>query len=625
MIGGVAAAAGFVFLGNAFTNGTFAGHLISQIDQATESHQSDYAVYPPQDTVHAQPVWTAHRPSPVTDLSVARAPQRWGWFGKDSADLWSRGPNSKLEDTANPSFAIEDEGVKLPKSATLSRDVGGKSDAALAILDDEKRANKGKEMDDLVRKVEPLAESPAPIVPNPTQTPPPIQDNRKIIRTADVDLEVESYETTSTKLNGIVADEKGFVATANTSRLANGKIRAVVTVRVPPERFDSLILKLRDLGTIRHQNLGSQDITKAYVDLEARRAAKEAFLERLKKLLAEAKGSAKELLEVEVQMGKTIEEIEAIKGELKYYDNQVALSTLTLTISEKDLGQPFEYVQTLQSNIGLTARDADDAYAKAQKEIADAGGQVVDSKMNRQSDGSATGTIRARVDAEKFPALREALKKLGRVTNDTVNQQKTARGGHEGTPKADAPLKKEQAVVDLTITTPPIVVTHQAKLLVESPAVQDAYAAARKAVEAVGGKILNGSLVGRATGAEALVVGEVDAEKFAALVEQLKTTGKLKNSAVKHDLPAATPDGQAPLLRERATVELTLVSPPELIGEEHGIVKTIKETFAGSWKAILWSIEKLFVGLSLAGPWLALLLAGWLVWRRVRKKKPGVA
>ena len=33
------------------------------------------------------------------------------------------------------------------------------------------------------------------------------------------------------------------------------------------------------------------------------------------------------------------------------------------------------------------------------------------------------------------------------------------------------------------------------------------------------------------------------------------------------------------------------------------------------------SVEKLFVGLSLAGPWLGLALIGWLGWRRFRKKK----
>jgi hypothetical protein len=34
----------------------------------------------------------------------------------------------------------------------------------------------------------------------------------------------------------------------------------------------------------------------------------------------------------------------------------------------------------------------------------------------------------------------------------------------------------------------------------------------------------------------------------------------------------------------------------QLIGEEHGILKTIRDTFAHSWAGLLWSIEKLFVG-----------------------------
>ena len=75
------------------------------------------------------------------------------------------------------------------------------------------------------------------------------------------------------------------------------------------------------------------------------------------------------------------------------------------------------------------------------------------------------------------------------------------------------------------------------------------------------------------------------------------------------------------LLLLRKEIELALVSPAQLIGEEHGIVKVIRDTFANSWAGFLWSIEKLFVGISLAGPWIVLLAAGVLVWRRARKKK----
>jgi glycine cleavage system regulatory protein len=456
--------------------------------------------------------------------------------------------------------------------------------------------------------------------PQKPQTPAPVQENRKIIRTADVGVEVDSYDAASTKITELVTAEKGFVASANTQKMANGKIQATVVVRVPPDRFDAVVAKLKELGTVRYQNIGSEDVTKAYVDLESRLKGKEILAERLRKLLAEGKGSVKELMEVEVQLGNTNEAIERIKGEIKFYDNRIGLSTLTLQIAEKDLGQPFEYVQTLQANLALTARDPDDAYAKAQKEILGAGGQVVDSRMSRQNDGSSIGTIRARVEADKFAALRDALRKLGFPTNDTVNLQKSAHGGQEGTPKVDAPLRKELASLDLTISSPPLFVTHKSQLLVESPAVESAYQNSRKAIEAAGGKIVDGALAGRGDRMQGSLRAQVDADKFAALVESLKTAGTLKNANVNHLLPTVTPEGM-PLLRERAEIEFTVVSPPQLIGDEHGLVKTIRDTFANSWSGLLWSIEKLFVGVSLAGPWVLLLAAGLLGWRRLRRKK----
>ena len=139
--------------------------------------------------------------------------------------------------------------------------------------------------------------------------PPPEQDTRKIIRNGDVSLEVESYDATYTKLAEMVTAEKGQIASASTQKMANGKIQATVTLRIPPERFDAVLTKLKDFGTIRNQRIGSEDVTKAYIDLEIRLKGKEILAERLRKLLAEGKGTVKELMEVEVQLGATNEAI----------------------------------------------------------------------------------------------------------------------------------------------------------------------------------------------------------------------------------------------------------------------------------------------------------------------------
>jgi hypothetical protein len=202
-----------------------------------------------------------------------------------------------------------------------------------------------------------------------------------------------------------------------------------------------------------------------------------------------------------------------------------------------------------------------------------------------------------------------------------VNQQKSARGGNEGTPKADAPLRKEQAVVDFTVSSPPLFVTRRSQLLIETAQVENAYQNARRVVEAAGGKIVDGSLTGRADGMSATLKAQVDADKFTEVLASLKTAGEVKNANVNHTLPTVGADGTTPLLRERAEIELALTSPPKLIGEGHGILKTIRDTFANSWTGLLWSIEKLFVGISLVGPWVAVFAVAWILWRRARRKK----
>jgi glycine cleavage system regulatory protein len=631
----IAAAVGLIFLGNMFS-GISAAHSLRTVSGAESDFRADDRNWDARVLQLGDTGATiVNQVSDGTALNVRRANPA---AGQEFAHYFGRDLGEQGRDKANwgyvamgsaPGSAPAQRAGENRKNEELAAGAGGGGEGRYGgrfggkAVADSAAATEAESLGKLAELKRKQTQQPTTGATFSLEEPnkPSTQDVRKIIRTGDVSLEVESYDTSYTKLSELIAAEKGQISSASTQKMANGKIRATVILRVPPERFEAVLAKLKDFGTVRNQTVGSDDVTKAYIDLETRLKSKEILAERLRKLLAEAKGNVKELMEVEVQLGATNEAIEQIKGEIKYYDNQIGMSTITLRISEKDLGQPFEYVQTLQSNIALTAKDPDDVYVKAQKEITDAGGQVVDSKMTRQSDGASTGTIRGRVDSEKFPALREALKKLGVVTNDTVNQQKTARGGNEGMPKADAPLRKELAVIDFAVSSPPLFVTRRSQILVETSEVESAYQNSRRAIEAAGGKIVDGSLTGRTDGMTATIRAQVDADKFPALVDSLKSAGKVKNANVSHVLPAVSSDGAPQLLRERAEIELALVSPPQLIGEDHGLLKTIRDTFANSWRGLLWSIEKLFVGISLAGPWIAVLLVGWLLWRRARRKK----
>ncbi len=443
----------------------------------------------------------------------------------------------------------------------------------------------------------------------------PFAADAKLIRHAELQLEADSFPAAQARVGAIVAEEKGFLSGADTQKLPNGKMSGVLTVRVPPDRFEDVLERFRELGIVRHQTIQTRDVTRTYLDFKSRLSSKQVLMERLKKVLAEAKGTVKELMDVEVQIGKTVEEIEAIKGELKYYDSVIGFSTIVLCLSERDLGQPFEVVETLQAGLGLSVREAEPAYAQAQKIVIDAGGQVMEAQLTREGGGAVQGVVRGRVDAVKFPDVRQALRALGHVTKDTVNRRRAAQGA---TPVAgDVPVRAELAVVEVFLSTYSFQVTRRMEVVLEAADVDPAYQAARRAFEEAGAAVTGGGLSATSGEASATLGGEMDVDRSVALLSRLAALGRVKRSETRHTLPA---DGSAPVL-ERARVDLTIASPPPLVSEEHGLIRTVRSTFSGSVAGVLWSVERLFVGLSLAGPWVALGLVGWIVWRRTRRKK----
>lgn len=440
----------------------------------------------------------------------------------------------------------------------------------------------------------------------------PFLADAKLIRQAELQIEADSFTTAQARVGAIVAEEKGFLSGADTTKLPNGKMSGTLTVRIPPERFDAVLERFRELGVVRHQKLQTRDVTKTYVDLEARLGSKQVLMERLKTVLVEAKGTVKELMEVEVQIGKTIEEIESIKGELKYYDGALGHATIVLRLSERDLGQPAELVETLEAALGLSVPEAEPAYVQAQKILADAGGQITEAQMTREG-GGVQGLVRGRVEAGKFPEVRQALRALGHVVKDTAKRRRAAQGA-TALP-GGIPVRAELAAVEIQLSTHAAQVTRTTRLVLEAQDVDAAYQSARRAFEEAGASVTGGGLNAASGGSSASLGGELDVDRAAALQAKLAQLGKSKEAETRHSLPAA---GAAPL-RERARLDLTIATPEPLVAEEKGLTRMVRATFSGSVAGILWSIERLVVGISLAAPWVALGLLAWFLYRRRRK------
>ncbi len=293
----------------------------------------------------------------------------------------------------------------------------------------------------------PPQEKPQPKIVVPENT------GRKIIRTGEMEFETESFDKSVDAINGLInAVQGGFIATVNSDKLPNGKMRGSVVVRMPPQHLDKFLFDLRreltKTGELKNQRIGSQDVTKAYSDIESRLRAARAIEERLINIIKTGKGEIKDLVAAERELGVWRTKIEEMEGEIRYYNNQVGLSTLTISLSEKEILTPTAIVVTETVTIRLEVDEVAKAHQTAMKAIEDLKGRITHSELKQHSAGQFQSVLRAELPPASKEIFVEQLKKLGLVSDFQENQRQHTEGG---TGKAPA-LKPKSSDVHFDIT-----------------------------------------------------------------------------------------------------------------------------------------------------------------------------
>lgn len=156
----------------------------------------------------------------------------------------------------------------------------------------------------------------------------------KLIRTGQALVEVTSYRQAEQALERLARSLGGYVADSKAERDDQGHEQGTLILRIPAERFSEAISGMAALGTVRSQNVSAQDVTKAYTDLETRLRVKRDTAERLREILKTHTAKLSDVLEAEQALARVVEEIEQAEGERRFYDQQVALSTLTVELRE---------------------------------------------------------------------------------------------------------------------------------------------------------------------------------------------------------------------------------------------------------------------------------------------------
>jgi hypothetical protein len=156
----------------------------------------------------------------------------------------------------------------------------------------------------------------------------------KIIRTAYLSIEVEDYFLASQKAEEYAKKYGGYVSNSDVSLDSNDKHSGTVTIRVPELHFDAAITEITALGEIKSKNVNGNDVTEEYIDLQSRINNSKAHETRLIELYSKAT-NVKEMMQVENELARVRGEIESMEGRLRYMNDRVQMSTITVNLYEE--------------------------------------------------------------------------------------------------------------------------------------------------------------------------------------------------------------------------------------------------------------------------------------------------
>ena len=162
--------------------------------------------------------------------------------------------------------------------------------------------------------------------------------DRMVIKTAYIELEVEEgeFEDVLFKITNLAEQNGGFVSNTYSYSDSEGNLTSgSITIRIPHNKYNSAIDRVKDMGEVDSISVTGQDITQEYVDLESRLRNYEAQQDILLDLMAQSK-KVSDSLEVQNELSNVQEQIELIKGKMNYLDDMVSFSTIEVYLYEPE-------------------------------------------------------------------------------------------------------------------------------------------------------------------------------------------------------------------------------------------------------------------------------------------------
>jgi hypothetical protein len=149
---------------------------------------------------------------------------------------------------------------------------------------------------------------------------------RKVVRTAQLSVEVDDVFAAARTVYEVGARYGGFVADEKTEDDS-----AQVQLKVAADRLDDALAALSAVGTVKGRTQQAQDVTEQVADVQARVASQRASVERVRALLDHATAIS-EIVQIESELTRRQADLESLEQRAAALAGQTELATVSVQL-----------------------------------------------------------------------------------------------------------------------------------------------------------------------------------------------------------------------------------------------------------------------------------------------------
>ncbi|MER7948050.1 DUF4349 domain-containing protein [Streptomyces sp. NPDC096079] len=162
-----------------------------------------------------------------------------------------------------------------------------------------------------------------------------------VIRTAELSVEVKDAAKALAAARRVAVDAGGHVENESTERVDSTSLTSQIVLRVPQERYDSVLTELAGAGKLLDRRADAKDVTDQVVDVDSRIATQRASVARVRALMQRAE-KLSDVVTLEGELSRRQADLESLLAQQASLKDRTTMATITLRLTEPEKASPEE-------------------------------------------------------------------------------------------------------------------------------------------------------------------------------------------------------------------------------------------------------------------------------------------